>query len=532
VVQPLSVEQVWATAVDSLVASGRISGSDFGFAALVSPVQLLGDTALLAVASAYTKDHIETHLRDLLTEALSAAAGRPVKFTISVLPELAGPSPQSAPAGATGAAGGAGGTGGGGARGAGGGVADDALTESAALDSDGLAPTQGMLPGMGPFAGTGGAAQTELWDGPPWDSAGAEPEPYSLGVPAVPPPPESRLQARYTFETFVVGPHNRFAAAAARAVAESPANTYNPLFIFGRAGLGKTHLIHAIGNYAFSLSPQLKVLYTTSEDFANDFISHLSAGKMDEFKRFYRGNDILLIDDIQFLIGKGQITEEFFHTFNSLYNSGSQIVITSDTPPKQLLGFEDRLRTRFEMGLLTDILPPELETRIAILRLRATSEGLDAPEDVQEYIASRVSSNVRELEGALIRVTAFASLNRQPVDLSLAEVVLRDLVTDSQAEITPAVIIGQTAKYFTLTIDDLCGPSRRRNLILARHIAMYLCRELTDLSLPAIGREFGGRDHTTVMNACRRVTSAMSEKPALFTKVSELTYRIKQRAGD
>jgi chromosomal replication initiator protein len=328
----------------------------------------------------------------------------------------------------------------------------------------------------------------------------------------------------------VVGKSNRFAAAAARAVAESPAKTYNPLFIYGGSGLGKTHLIHAIGNYALTLYPHLRILYTTSEEFVNDFINCVQDTQMEAFKYRYRNNDILLIDDIQFLARKDRTMEEFFHTFDTLYNSGRHIVITSDTPPKQLNDFQDRLLTRFEGGLLTDVLPPDLETRIAILRQKAASEGTNAPPAVLEYIASRISSNIRELEGALIRVTAFANLNSQAIDLPLAEIVLRDLITDHETEITPSLIIGQIARYFSLTIEELSGPSRSRPLVEARQIAMYLCRELTQLSLPNIGREFGGRDHTTVLYAYNKVKSALSEEPALYTKISELTYRIKQQA--
>ncbi|MDR1118295.1 MAG: chromosomal replication initiator protein DnaA [Bifidobacteriaceae bacterium] len=496
-----NIEEIWAKAVQSLVASGRMTGTDFGFAALVTPLALAADTVLLGVANSYTKDHLESPaLREVLTEALSAVAERPVNFAITVDAAIA--EGQTLAGGGPGGAAGAAGTAGGAP------VADG---QSQGPDS----------------AGAESAARPAPWDDLRGQDQG---EAVAAAAPHRPPPPESRLQARYTFESFVVGSSNRFAAAAARAVAETPANTYTPLFIFGGSGLGKTHLVHAIGNYALAMSPTMRVLYTTSEDFANDFISFLGRGKMDEFKRRYRGNDILLIDDIQFLIGKGQITEEFFHTFNSLYNSGSHIVITSDTPPKQLNGFEDRLRSRFEWGLLTDVLPPELETRIAILRQKSSAEGMDTPHEVQEYIASRISSNIRELEGALIRVTAFANLNRQRVDLTLAEVVLKDLVTDTDTEITPSLIIGQTAKYFDFTIEDICGPSRNRRLTEARHFAMYLCRELTDLSLPAIGREFGGRDHTTVMNAYRKVASMLSEKPSWFTRVTELTYRIKQSA--
>jgi len=345
-------------------------------------------------------------------------------------------------------------------------------------------------------------------------------------------PHPSQLRGRYTFDTFVIGPSNRFAHAAAVAVAEAPAKAYNPLFIYGGSGLGKTHLLHAIGNYAQVLETAHKVRYATSEEFTNDFINFVRDGKMEDFQRRYRNNDILLIDDIQFLKGKGQTMEEFFHTFNALHNSGSQVVITSDLAPKQLDGFEDRMRSRFEWGLLTDVQPPDLETRIAILRKKADSEGITASFDVLEYIAQRITTNIRELEGSLIRVTAFASLNHQSVDLSLAEIVLRDLITDHPAQITTASIIAHTAKYYDYSIDELCGPSRSRNLVNARQIAMYLCRELTDLSLPAIGREFGGRDHTTVMHAQKRVKESMAEKRSVFIRVTELTNRIKQQAAD
>jgi len=342
----------------------------------------------------------------------------------------------------------------------------------------------------------------------------------------------SQIFPRYTFDNFVIGPSNRFAHAAAVAVAEAPAKAYNPLFIYGGSGLGKTHLLHAIGNYARSLFSDLSVLYTTSEEFTNSFINSIRDGTQEEFRRRYRSNGILLIDDIQFLKGKGGTMDEFFHTFNALHNSGSQVVITSDLPPKQLGGFEDRMRSRFEWGLSTDVQPPDLETRIAILRKKADSEGISAPDDVMEYIASRISSNIRELEGSLIRVTAFASLNQQPVDLALAEIVLRDLITDHPAEITSTTIIGQTSQYFGISIEDLCGPSRSRQLVTARQIAMFLCRELTELSLPAIGREFGGRDHTTVMHAQKKVKEQMAEKRAVFIRVTELTNRIKQQTTD
>ncbi|MEY9966079.1 chromosomal replication initiator protein [Streptacidiphilus sp. MAP12-16] len=342
--------------------------------------------------------------------------------------------------------------------------------------------------------------------------------------------PAARLNPKYLFETFVIGSSNRFAHAAAVAVAEAPAKAYNPLFIYGESGLGKTHLLHAIGHYARSLYPGTRVRYVSSEEFTNEFINSIRDDKGDGFRQRYRDMDILLVDDIQFLQNKESTQEEFFHTFNTLHNANKQIVISSDRPPKQLVTLEDRLRNRFEWGLTTDVQPPELETRIAILRKKAIQEQLNAPPEVLEFIASRISRNIRELEGALIRVTAFASLNRAPVDLQLAEIVLKDLVPGGEEagpEITATVIMQQTAAYFGLSVDDLCGSSRSRVLVTARQIAMYLCRELTDLSLPKIGAQFGGRDHTTVMHADRKIRTMMAERRSIYNQVTELTNRIK-----
>ena len=340
----------------------------------------------------------------------------------------------------------------------------------------------------------------------------------------------SQLNARYIFETFVIGASNRFAHAAAVAVAEAPAKAYNPLFIYGDSGLGKTHLLHAIGAYAKELYGNVRVRYVSSEEFTNDFINSIRDDKATAFQRRYRDLDILLVDDIQFLENKERTQEEFFHTFNTLYNANKQIVISSDRPPKQLTTLEDRLRSRFEWGLITDIQPPELETRIAILRKKAAQDKLNAPDDVLEFIASKISTNIRELEGALIRVTAFASLNRQVVDMGLAEIVLKDLIPNNlNSEITAPTIMAQTAAYYSLTIDDLCGTSRSRALVNARQIAMYLCRELTELSLPKIGQTFGGRDHTTVMHADRKIRELMAERRSIYNQVNELTTRIKQQ---
>ncbi|MQA93121.1 MAG: chromosomal replication initiator protein DnaA [Streptosporangiales bacterium] len=406
-----------------------------------------------------------------------------------------------------------------------------------------------------PFAGPAAPAGPGGWGGPaapdglgaggpggvggPGPGGGRHGQP--AGGPGKPHPADSdtggraadiaRLNPKYTFDTFVIGSSNRFANAAAVAVAEAPAKAYNPLFIYGDSGLGKTHLLHAIGHYAQSLYEGARVRYVSSEEFTNDFINSIRDGKADGFRQRYRDIDILLVDDIQFLENKEQTQEEFFHTFNTLHNANKQIVISSDRAPKQLVTLEDRLRNRFEWGLITDVQPPELETRIAILRKKAAQEGLAAPPEVLEYIASKISTNIRELEGALIRVTAFASLNRQSVDQQLAADVLKDLIPDdSGPEITAATIMAQTASYFGLTNDDLCGTSRSRVLVTARQIAMYLCRELTDLSLPKIGQQFGGRDHTTVMHADRKIRSLMAERRSIYNQVTELTNRIKQQA--
>ena len=339
------------------------------------------------------------------------------------------------------------------------------------------------------------------------------------------------LNPKYVFDTFVIGNSNRFAHAAAVAVAEAPARAYNPLFIYGESGLGKTHLLHAIGHYAARMFPNVRVRYVSTEEFTNEFINLVHSGRAEEFRRRFRDIDFLLIDDIQFLERAERTQEEFFHTFNTLHNASKQIVITSDRAPKKLTTLEDRLRTRFEWGLITDVQAPDLETRIAILRKKAWGERLQVPDAVLEFIASKVQTNIRELEGALIRVTAFASLNKQQVDLPLAELVLKDLISDEQGpQITAAIIMAATAEYFSVTMEELQGANRSRTLVNARQIAMYLCRELTELSLPRIGASFGGKDHTTVMHAVKKITNLMSERRATYTQVTELTARIKSRA--
>lgn len=338
---------------------------------------------------------------------------------------------------------------------------------------------------------------------------------------------DTRLNPKYTFDNFVIGQSNRFAHAAAVAVAEAPAKAYNPLFIYGDSGLGKTHLLHAIGDYALSLYAGIRVRYVSSEEFTNDFINSIANNRGSAFQARYRDVDILLIDDIQFLQGRAETQEAFFHTFNTLHDHDKQVVITSDVPPKHLTGFEDRMRSRFEWGLITDVQAPDLETRIAILRKKAQSERLHIPDEVLEYIATVVSSNIRELEGALIRVSAFASLNRSTLDMSLAQTVLRDIVDQDDANvISPTDIITATAQYFKLTVDDLYGSSRSQSVATARQIAMYLCRERTSLSLPKIGQLFGNRDHTTVMYAYKKISDLMKERRSIYNQVSEITTQL------
>ncbi len=341
------------------------------------------------------------------------------------------------------------------------------------------------------------------------------------------------LNPTYTFDQFVIGASNRFAHAAALSVAEMPARSYNPLFIYGAAGLGKTHLLHAIGHYVQAMHRMKRVRYVSTEAFMNEFVDAIRSKSMPAFKRRYRDLDVLLIDDIQFLERTQELQEEFFHTFNDLHQGGSQIVISSDRPPKSIATLEDRLRTRFEWGLITDVQPPEFETRLAILRKKAEAEHLDGiPTEVHAFIASNITDNVRELEGALIRVAAYSSLNHSPLSEEIARTVLADLLPASKPRvITPQLILDETAKMFGWTVEDLCGKSRRRPLVTARQIGMYVFRELTDASYPKIAEEFGGRDHTTVMHAVEKIKAQMAERHAIFDQVNELIGRIKLGTG-
>lgn len=340
--------------------------------------------------------------------------------------------------------------------------------------------------------------------------------------------PPSNLIPRYNFDNFVIGASNRFAHAAAQRVAEEPAKAYNPLFIYGASGLGKTHILHAIGHYVFENFASLNVCYVSTETFLNEFIEAIRTHGQTSFKRRYRAFDVLLVDDIQLLEGKKETQEEFFYTFNSFYEAEKQIIISSDRHPRAIATLEDRLRSRFESGLITDIQPPELETRLAILRKKSEGERSRVPEDVLELIATHVKDNIRELEGALIRLSAFASIHRVAVTTQLAAEVLSDVIAaSSPRQVTARQILDTTAQYYSLSVEDICGPSRRRPLVAARQTAMYLFRELTDYSFPAIAREFGDRDHTTVMHAQRKVARLMGEKKQVYEQVTDLIHKIK-----
>ncbi len=365
---------------------------------------------------------------------------------------------------------------------------------------------------------------------PPTHSGAPRGQRLPRETPAHDPNRDRSLNPKYTFENFVIGSSNRFANGAAVAVAENPARAYNPLFIWGGSGLGKTHLLHAAGNYAQVLQPGLRVKYVSSEEFTNDYINSVRDDRQESFKRRYRNLDILMVDDIQFLQGKEGTQEEFFHTFNALHQADKQIILSSDRPPKQLTTLEDRLRTRFEGGLITDVQPPDLETRIAILMKKAQADGTRVDRDVLEMIASRFESSIRELEGALIRVSAYSSLINEPINQEMAEIALRDILPDAaDVEITPAAIMEVTAEYFSISMETLTGAGKTRAVAHARQLAMYLCRELTDLSLPKIGDQFGGKDHTTVMYADRKIRKEMTEKRDTYDEIQQLTQLIKNR---
>ncbi|KKW63098.1 chromosomal replication initiator protein DnaA [Mycolicibacterium elephantis] len=483
VVAELNGETRPADATNGDPATPTLTPQQRAWLKLVKPLVITEGFALLSVPTPFVQNEIERHLREPIITALSRQLGQRVELGV----RIAAPSPDDTEDSAGG------------------------FSSPPPLEPDEVDEVSEAL-----------ASAEESW--PRYFANRGHLNPAADEDTAV------NLNRRYTFETFVIGASNRFAHAATLAIAEAPARAYNPLFIWGESGLGKTHLLHAAGNYAQRLFPGMRVKYVSTEEFTNDFINSLRDDRKASFKRSYRDIDVLLVDDIQFIEGKEGIQEEFFHTFNTLHNANKQIVISSDRPPKQLATLEDRLRTRFEWGLITDVQPPELETRIAILRKKAQMDRLDVPDDVLELIASSIERNIRELEGALIRVTAFASLNKTPIDRSLAEIVLRDLISDaSTMQISAAAIMAATAEYFETTVEELRGPGKTRALAQSRQIAMYLCRELTDLSLPKIGQAFG-RDHTTVMYAEKKIRAEMAERREVFDHVKELTTRIRQRA--
>jgi chromosomal replication initiator protein len=461
---PEPIQDLWAAVVAQLDADDRITPQLQGFINLVVPKGILGGTLYLEVPNDLTRGMLEQRIRVPLLNALTTLDEEQA-------------------------------------------VGNFAIVVNPDLRSDSLQPVPDASPDLP-------APLTEQSTPPAPDAARRS---------------DSRLNPKYNFDNFVIGGSNRFAHAAAVAVAEAPAKAYNPLFVYGDSGLGKTHLLHAIGHYAESLYPGIRVRYVSSEEFTNDFINSIANNRASVFQSRYREIDILLIDDIQFLQGKDSTQEAFFHTFNTLHDHNKQVVITSDVAPKHLTGFEDRMRSRFEWGLITDVQAPDLETRIAILRKKAQSERLQVPDEILEFMATKVSSNIRELEGTLIRVTAFANLNRTPVDLQLVQTVLKDLITlDEDNVIAPVDIINHTADYFKLSVDDLYGSSRSQAVATARQIAMYLCREMTSLSLPKIGQLFGNRDHTTVMYANKKISELMKERRSIYNQVTELTSRIKQ----
>ncbi len=537
--EPLDLSTAWDRVLTSLERSD-VAPHQMALLGLTRPLGLVEDTVLIAAPNEFTQNFLESRLRPRLTEQLCAELGREVRIAVTVeaVPDTSSPDLLD------------------GAH-----VADYEFSGNdpsipvlahvqrptdqrqrpgdrhpADHRNDGRRPDGRDPDGSeqhnvrsltehsrrGESAGEGYPAGS-----PPRDGDGRV---TPMARARARPHPPARLNPKYTFDSFVIGNSNRFAHAAAFAVAEVRA--YNPMFLYGESGLGKTHLLHAIGHYSETVFPHHRVNYFTTEEFTNDFINLVHAGRAEDFRRRYRDVDLLLVDDVQFLERAERTQEEFFHTFNTLHNANKQIVISSDRPPKQLVTLEDRLRTRFEWGLITDVTAPDLETRIAILRKKVAGDVLPevAPE-VLEYIASKIQTNIRELEGALIRVNAYASLNRTEVSIGLAEEVLRDLLPDTEGpKITATIIMSVTAEYYSVTVDDLKGHSRSRVLVTARQIAMYLCRELTELSLPRIGQIFGGKDHTTVMHAVRKISALMAERLQIFNQVTELTSRIKARA--
>ena len=463
----------------------------------VHPVSFDDGVLVLGVPNLVVRDRVHSRFLPLIEETAAVMAGAPVRVDLQVVDQ---PSDDTVGGGAP-------------ETGAGGSETGPGAGHTPAGTSGGTtSPAGAGLPAAAP-SGTGGG-----------NRPGGRRE-GSRETAAV------SLDPRFTFDTYVTASSNRLAHAAAQAVAETPGRSYNPLFIYGDSGLGKTHLLHSIGNYVQENFPARTVLYVTTETFMNDFVDSLRMATTIAFKRRYRECDVLLIDDVQFMENKEGLQEEFFHTYNDLHGAGKQIVLTSDRPPKSIETLEDRLRSRFLSGLITEVDPPDLETRLAILRSKAEADHDDIPDDVLEFIATHVKNNIRELEGALIRVTAFASLSREPISLDLAERVLSDIVSAGEPRrITPQMILDATAASYGFTVDAICGPSRTRPLVTARQVAMYLVRNLTDYSYPAIARVFGGRDHTTVIHAVDKITTQMKERRQLYEQVTQLILEIRNGA--
>ena len=466
---------LWQHALTHLEKDQRVAASMMGFAHLAVVKGVIGSTLYLEVPNDLTRSMFEQRMKDMVNDAIASVVE----------------------------------------------TSEDALVDSFAIvvnSSIGNSYTPTVV-----AASTGTNTEDEIGSSLPAIQAdsGFAPTKNSSSF-------DSKLNHKYTFENFVMGSTNIFARAAAFAVAESPAKAYNPLFIYGNSGLGKTHLLHAIGHYALSLYPRFKVRYVSSEEFTNDFINAIQNNRSAAFLSEYRDIDVLLIDDIQFLSGKDQTQEAFFHTFNALHDANKQVVITSDVAPKDLNGFEDRMLSRFEWGLRVDIQAPELETRIAILRKKAELEKIKVPDECLEFIAERVQSNVRELEGTLIRVIAYANLSRKQVDLALTQTVLKDVAPATQdTVIAPIEIINAVSTYYKITPDEIYGHSRTAAIAMARQIAMYICRELTNLSLPKIGQLFGNRDHTTVMYANRKVAEWMKDRRYIYNQVTEIMTKVR-----
>ena len=485
-----SADDLW-TAVSQLLRERFAEGTWNTLFGSVRPVGGDDRFLVLGVPSAVVKDRIENRHLSAIEDAC-AEVGHPRRVVLEVHTDAGSADGE---------------------------VPDDPASDLADLPDPGYGPDVAGTTGATVGTGTHGAPPVPAWAGP--EAASAPPPPITARRPA-----ETTVNSRYTFEAFVSGTSNRFALAAAQGVAEKPAQSFNPLFIYGTAGLGKTHLLHAIGNYVNQHYPHLNVVYVSAESFTNDFIESIRTNTQFAFKQRYRTCDVLLIDDIQFLEKKDGTREEFFHTFNALHDENRQIVITSDRSPKSLAAFEDRLRTRFDWGLTTDVQPPELETRLAILRHKGERETLHFPDEVLDYIAAHITNNIRELEGALIRVAAYASIHDQPVTLNLAEEQLRHLITSETRQLTPRIILETTADMFGMTVDDLVSKSRSRPLVNARQICMYVFRQMTDFSYPAIGREFGGRDHTTVIHAVEKISTLMQQKRSIFDQVTDLMNRL------